>query len=81
MLELVKPASSTSKPNSQHPLPHPRRYTARSGKSMLVGSGPTCESAVFVSGRAISRSLHKLVRVDMDRSSLHKKRIPEKFAR
>ena len=48
---------------------------------MLAGSEPTYESAAFVSGRAISRSLHRLVRVDMDRSSLLRRKIPGKFAR
>jgi hypothetical protein len=81
MSELVKPALSTSEPNFQHLLLHQRRHTNRCGKSMLAGSEPTYESAAFVSGRAISRSLHRLVRVDMDRSSLLRRKIPGKFAR
>jgi hypothetical protein len=46
---------------------------------MLGGRGPTCESAVFVSDKATFKSLHKLVKVDMDKSSLPKRRIRGKF--
>lgn len=81
MSVLAKAVSITSKPNSLHLQRHRRRHIIRSGKNMLAESEPTYENVAFVSGRVISRFLHKLAKVDTARSSLLRRRTQEKFAR
>ena len=61
--------STTSNPNSLHLLQPMKIPTIRSGRNMLEESVPTCESEESDFARAISRFLHKLGKVDMDRSS------------
>lgn len=73
--------SATSKPNSLH-LPQPtKKHIILSGRNMLEESVPTCERDESVFARVISKSLHKLDKVDMDRSSSLRRRIPERCVR
>ncbi len=47
---------------------------------MLEESVPTCESVEFVFAKAISRFLHKLDKVDMDKSFSLRRRTLGRFA-
>jgi hypothetical protein len=79
-LELVKPASVISNLNFPILQPPPKRHTILFGRNTLEESVRTFESAEFVFVKVTSKFLHKLDRVDMDKSSLLRRRILEKFA-
>jgi hypothetical protein len=81
MLVPAKTASSTSNPSTLHLQLQLRKHTTPSGKSTSEESGPTYESVASVFDREISRFLRKLDRVDMDRSSLPRRRIRERSVR
>ena len=55
-----------------------KKHTVLSGRSMLVENALIYESDVSVFVRATSRFSHKLDKVDMDRSSSPKRKIPVK---
>ena len=55
-----------------------KKHTILSGKNMLEENVPTCESDESVFARVISKSLHKLDKGDMDKSSSPKRKIPER---
>jgi hypothetical protein len=81
MSVLARTVSTTSKPNSPSLLRLTKRHTILSGRNTLVESVLISESVESVFGKETFKSSHKLDRVDMDRFSLRRRRILEKFVR